>query len=479
MLEASGSGHDLRADLTSLSRLAVPIVVVQLGWMAMGAVDTIVVGHVSAEAMAAVALGNLYFLAVSLFGMGVLMGLDPILAQAAGARDPHAVVRSAQRGVILALGLTVFSTVALSPARPLFSALRQPASIVPTAATYTHIAIAGFLPFYVFVLVRVVLQATGRVASMVWAMLAANLLNLALNWVFVFGHLGIPPLGAIGSSWATTLSRWALALFMVAFAWREVRPLVRPWRPEVFRPAALWRLLGIGLPIGIQFELELGIFNVVGLMMGRLGAVPMAAHQVVLSLSSLTFMVPLGVSIATSVLVGQAVGRGDARGARRAAAAGLACGVGFMALSAGAMLALPGPLARLFSVDPAVVALAATLIPVAGVFQVFDGTQVVSIGVLRGTGDTRTPLVVNVLGYWVIALPLSAWLGLYTPAGPVGLWWGLVAGLGIVGVVLVARVRRRLSGVLARVAIDHPSAGAPGADPAGPGPEPGIAGSTR
>jgi MATE family multidrug resistance protein len=471
MVEPSVPGRGLRADLTALLRLAVPIVAVQLGWMAMGVVDTIVVGHVSADAMAAVALGNLLFLAISLFGMGVLMGLDPVVAQAAGARDPHAIQRGAQRGLALALGLTVFSTLALLPARPLFSALRQPAVIVPTAAAYTHIAIVGFLPFYVFVLVRVVLQATGRVASMVWAMLAANALNLVLNWVFVFGHLGMPPLGAIGSSWATTLSRWALALFMVAFAWRDVRPLVRPWLPESLRPDVLWRLLAIGLPIGIQLELELGIFNVVGLMMGRLGAVPMAGHQVVLSLSSLTFMVPLGVSIATSVLVGQAVGRSDVPGARRAALAGLACGVGFMASSAVVMLTLPGPLARVFTTDPAVVAMAASLIPVAGVFQVFDGTQVVSIGVLRGTGDTRTPLIVNIFGYWVIALPLSAWLGLHTPAGPVGLWWGLVVGLAIVAVILVTRMWRRLSGTLQRVAIDQlplnteASAGAPRSTP--------------
>jgi MATE family multidrug resistance protein len=211
-------------------------------------------------------------------------------------------------------------------------------------------------------------------------------------------------------------------------------------------------------------------------MMGRLGAIPMAAHQVVLSLSSLTFMVPLGVSIATSVLVGQAVGRGDAAGARKAAVAGLVSGIGFMALSAASMLTLPTPLARLFSADPAVVALAATLIPVAGVFQVFDGTQVVSIGVLRGTGDTRTPLLVNILGYWVIALPLSAWLGLYTAAGPVGFWWGLVVGLGTVGLVLVTRVRRRLAGALVPVSLDHPAGALPDDGRSAPGPELDVAG---
>ena len=448
------SRRQFRADLVELLRLALPTVAVQVGWMSMGVVDTIVVGHVSASAMAAVALGNLLFLAVSIFGMGVLTGLDPLISQAVGAQDEPAVVRGVQRGLVLTLALTLVSTLAIVPARPLLESLRQPPEVVPTVVAYTRIAAGGFLPFYAVVLVRVLLQATGRVASMVWATLAANLLNLALNWVFVFGHLGAPALGAIGSSWATTLSRWALALFMVAFAWRELRPRVLPLIRESVALRPLGRVLALGAPIGIQFELELGIFTLVGLMMGSLGAVPMAANQVALNLASVTFMVPLGVSIAASVLVGRAVGRGDLVEARRAALASIVCGVGFMAVSGVVMLTAPGLLARIYTTDPAVGALAATLIPVAGVFQVFDGTQVVSVGVLRGTGDTRTPMFVNILGYWIIALPLSAWLGLYTPAGPAGMWWGLVAGLVIVALILVTRVRVRLRGEVRRLEVE-------------------------
>ena len=443
-----------RAELVALLRLAVPTVAVQVGWMSMGVVDTIVVGHVSADAMAAVALGNLLFLAISIFGMGVLTGLDPLISQAVGARDEAAVTRAVQRGLILTAALTALSTLLVAPARPLLETLRQPSEIVPTVVTYLRIAAGGFLPFYAVILVRVFLQATGRVAPMVWATLAANVLNLGLNWVFVFGHLGAPALGAIGSAWATTLARWALALFMVAFAWRELVPHLWPLPRDVFGLGPLWRVLALGAPIGIQFELELGIFSLVGLMMGRLGAVPMAANQVALNLASVTFMVPLGVSIAASVLVGQAIGRRDMREARRAAVVSLCCGIGFMALSAITMLAIPGALARFYTSDASVAVLAASLIPIAGVFQVFDGTQVVSIGVLRGTGDTRTPMLVNILGYWVIALPLSAWLGLYTPAGPAGMWWGLVAGLVVVALVLVTRVRVRLRAEVRRVEVE-------------------------
>ena len=438
-------------------RIAAPTVVVQVGWMAMGVVDTLVVGRVSADAMAAVALGNLLFLAVAIFGMGVLMGLDPVVAQAIGAGEHHAVARNAQRGLLLTLGLTVLSTVALLPVRPLVALLGQPSEVVPLVARYVYVAILGFLPFYVSVLERVLLQATGNIRPMVWAMFAANVLNLVLNWVFVFGHLGVPALGAIGSSWATTVSRWTLAIFLVAFAWPSLGEWIRPWRPGVLDLGALGRLLRLGAPIGFQYELELGIFSLVGVLMGRLGAGPMAANQVALNLSSITFMVPLGVSIAGAVLVGQAIGRGDPPAARHAALAALICGVGFMLVSGITMVSFPDLLARAYTSDATVQAIAATLIPLAGIFQVFDGTQVVSIGILRGTGDTRTPLVVNVVGYWLIGLPLAAWLGLGTALGPRGFWWGLVVGLAVVALILVARVRVRLRGELRRLVVETPA----------------------
>jgi MATE family multidrug resistance protein len=190
-------------------------------------------------------------------------------------------------------------------------------------------------------------------------------------------------------------------------------------------------------------------------MMGWLGTEQLAGHQVALNLASLAFMVPLGVSAAAAVLVVHAVGRGDAAEVRRAAAAGLVCGVGFMSASALVMLTIPRVLAGIYTTDPAVAALAASLIPIAGVFQVFDGIQVVSIGILRGVGDTRAPMVVNMLGFWLVGLPVSAALGFGLGAGPRGLWWGLTVGLMLVAVVLIWRVRLRLAGEVRRVVIDR------------------------
>jgi MATE family multidrug resistance protein len=456
--ELSRPPHGFRAELGAMVRLALPIVTVQLGQMFMGVVDTLMVGRVSAEALAAVALGNLYYFGVVIFGWGLLLALDPVVAQAAGAGDHEATARGVQRGILLALGLGVVAAVLLLPAQPVLAALRQPAAVADLAGTYARIAIVGVIPFYVFTALRQSLQAMKRVRPVVAAMIIANVINVGLNYCWIFGKLGFPALGVAGAAWATASSRWLMVLLLVAAAWPLLQPQLAPVRPEIWSWAPMRRMLEIGAPIGAQMQLEYGVFAVVGVMMGWLGTTELAGHQVALNLASLTFMVPLGVSAAAAVLVGHAVGRGDAAEARRAAAAALVCGVGFMAMSALIMLTLPGALARVYTTDDAVAALAAGLIPIAGVFQVFDGTQVVAIGILRGVADTRTPMLVNILGYWLVGLPVSAAVGLRLGHGPRGLWWGLTVGLMLVAVVLLWRVRRRLAGKVERVRIDQETA---------------------
>jgi MATE family multidrug resistance protein len=286
------------------------------------------------------------------------------------------------------------------------------------------------------------------------AIVLANLVNAGLDWVLIFGHLGAPAMGAVGSGWATSISRWFLAALIAALAWPDLRSTFVPWTRDAFDVAAMRRVVALGAPIGVQIGLEMAAFNVTGLLIGRMGKVQLAGHTAALSLASLTFMVPLGVGISSSVLVGNAIGRGDAPSARRAAGAGFLCGVGFMAASALVLVALPGLLARAYTDVDAVVVVAASLIPIAGVFQVFDGLQVVSAGVLRGAGDTRAPLLSNVLGFWLVGMPVSLWLGFRTGLGVVGLWWGFVAGLAAVAVFLVLRVRALLSSAVARISVE-------------------------
>ena len=435
-------------------RLALPVAAVQLGIMAMGVCDTIMVGHVSPTALAATALGNLYFFIAGIFGQGALMALDPVISQAVGARDEPAISRALQRGLVLALALTIVTCLVFLPVAPVMRMLRQPLDVIPGAASYVLIAIPGVFPFYAFIVLRQSLQAMGRVAPILWTVLISNALNAGLNWIFIFGHLGSPAMGVAGSSVATSISRWIMALLLLGLAGRQVSHHLSPWRADTGAIRPLMRMVRLGVPIGVQYLLEYGAFAAAALLMGVLGTIQMAAHQIAINLASFTFMVPLGVSTATAVMVGHAIGAGDEARARRSAIAGIFIGTGFMCASALAFLLFPVAFARVYASDPVVVTLAATLIPIAGVFQVFDGIQAVAAGVLRGIGDTHAPAIINVVGFWLIGLPVSWTLAFRLGGGAVGLWWGIVVGLGSVALILLGRVRMRLGHSMRRVIID-------------------------
>lgn len=442
------------SELRATISLALPVVLVQIGMMFMGVVDTVMVGHVSARVLAAVALGNLYFFNAIVLANGTLMALDPVIAQAVGAGDIEAVSRAVQRGIILAIGLSVVTALLIVPAHAVLVLTRQQPEIIPDTTAYLEISIPGVLPFLVFVVFRQTLQALHRVAPIVWTILGANLCNAALNWVFVYGHLGSPALGASGSALATLASRWLMAIALLVFAWPSLRPHLIPTRRDARLVTPLRRLLQLGIPVGLQQLLESAAFGAIGLMMGMLGTTEMAGHQIAITLAALTFMVPLGVAAAASVRVGRAVGARDQPRAKQAARAAFICGMGFMSLTALLFLAAPRLLANIFTSDTGVIAIAGILIPVAGVFQIFDGAQAVGAGVLRGLGDTRAPLIGMIAGYWLIGLPVSLLLGFHTSLRAAGLWWGFVASLSIVAVFLAWRIRVLFRREIARVRVE-------------------------
>src|SRR5438105_4565875 len=286
--ERAASASEWRA----LVAIAVPVVVVQVGMMLMGTVDTLMVGHVSANALASVALGNLYSFNVLVIAMGTLMALDPLVAQAVGASDHAGIMRSMQRGMIVALLLGAAAMLGMIPAAGVLRLFRQPAELVPDAARWVRIGVMGLWPFLFFVVLRQSLQAIGRLTPVVLTIVAANALNVALNWIFIFGHLGAPALGVAGSAISTLVSRWTMFVMLLVLSWRELRPHLAAIDPASFARAPLWRMLGLGLPIGVQQFLEVSAFNAVGLLMGTFGALLVASHQVALNLAALTFMVP-------------------------------------------------------------------------------------------------------------------------------------------------------------------------------------------
>ena len=443
-----------REELRALVRLALPVVLVQVGLMSLGAVDTLMVGRVSAPDLAAVALGNVYFFSCVIFGMGVLFALDPVIAQAMGAGDHEGIARGLQRGLLLATLLAVLASILLLPAHAALTFARQPAEVVPLAAGYALATIPGILPFYVFTALRQTLQAMGRVAPIVWTILIINVVNAFLNWVLIYGNLGAPALGAVGTGWASSISRFLMVGALLAFSWPALRPYLNRFRPEALARAPMVRMVRLGVPIGLQMQFEFGAFGLAGLMAGWLGTVAVAGHQIALNLSAMTFMVPVGIGQATAVLVGQAVGRADPPGARRAAVGGLMLGVGFMGCTAVLFTLAPTLLARAYTPEVAVVALAASLLPIAAVFQVFDGIQIVSASILRGVGDTRVPMIVNLVGFFALGLPVGTLLAFQGEMGARGIWWGLAAGLAMVALLLALRVRQRMGRELRRIVFE-------------------------
>ena len=441
----------MRQELSAAVRLAAPVALVQLGLMLMGVVDTMMLGHVSAEALAAGALGHIATIVVLYFGVGTLAALDPLIAQAYGARDSHAVGAHLQRGIVLAVALAVPIGLLFWNVAPMLRLFGQPESIVGDAAAYARGILWGTPAFFLFVAFRQTLQSMSVVRPAAVAIVLANVLNGLLDYALIFGHFGFPSLGVAGSAYATSLCRWAMVLILL-FAGR--RHLVPYWKgfhaAEALDLRRHLRLLRLGLPVGLHQSIELLFFATLALLVGRMGVVQLAGHQIAINLASLSFMVPMGIAGAAATRVGNAIGREDMPGARRAAAICLLLGAGTMAVFAILFAVIPEPLARIYTRDPAVIAMTALLLPIAAVFQIFDGVQVVAAGILRGTADTTFPAALAIMGFWILGLPASLYLAYRAALGVEGLWWGMNVGLGVVAVMLVVRIAHRFRAAIAR-----------------------------
>jgi MATE family multidrug resistance protein len=441
----------IRRELAAATRLAAPVALVQLGLMSMGVVDTMMLGHLSAQALAAGALGHIATIGLLILGAGVLSALDPLVSQAYGANDPEAVGAHLQRGIVLGLALVIPIGLLLWDVRPALRAFGQPAAVVDEAGAFAHAIIWGLPGFFLFVTFRQTLQAMSAVRPTATAIVLGNLANVLGNWVFIFGHLGMPALGVRGSAYSTSVSRTAMFLWLLVASRKTLAPYWRGFTREALDLQRHLRLLRIGLPIGLHQSFEIVFFITLALLMGHMGVTQLAGHQIAINLASLSFMVPLGVSGAAATRVGNAIGRRDMSAARLAAAACLLLGAAVMLVFAAAFALLPRPLAHLYTEDPSVLTMAALLLPIAAAFQVFDGIQVVSAGILRGAADTTYPAGLALVGFWGIGLPAGWVLAFHAGQGPRGLWWGATAALAAVALLLVARIAHRFRGTITRV----------------------------
>lgn len=440
----------LRREVGATARLAGPVVAAQLAQISMGFVDTVMVGRLGSTALAGVALGNTVFFFVAVLGLGMVMAVGPMVSQAYGAGDDAFVARSTRQGLWLAVLLAVPAFVLLRHMEPVLRALGQAPEVAAGAAGYLRAIAWGFLPFLGFTALRSLVEGVSRPWPVTAIAFAGVGLNIVANSVLMFGKLGFPALGLVGTGWASAVVFWFICIALAVFVHRHAALRRYAVWQHVRRPdgKVLRELFRIGWPVGVALGIESGLFTVTALLMGRIGTTALAAHQVALQCAAFTFMVPLGIGIAASVRVGQAVGRGDAGGVRRAGAVGVALAALFMG-GAGLLFWLaPRPLVGLYLdvADPAnapVVRLAVTLLGIAAFFQLFDGVQVSAAGALRGLKDTRVPMVVCFLAYWVVGLGSGYVLGFALGLGAPGLWWGLVLGLATAAVLLSLRFAHR------------------------------------
>ena len=425
-------------------KLAGPVILAEIGWMSMGIVDTIMVGPLGPAAIGASGMSNSIFFAVAVFGMGVMLGLDALVATSYGAGRLDDCVRWLQHGILVAL--VVAPTIMLV----FYGALTTSAhwglhpSVRAQAQPYMAILGLGAVPLLLYATFRRYLQGIHAVRPVMVALVTANLVNVFGNWVLIWGHLGVPAFGINGSAWATVGARVYMAAFLGLAIVREHRRRGATHTPVpfAFDAARARRLLALGVPAASQVTLEVGVFAAVSALAGTLDPVSLGAHQIALNIAALAFMVPLGLASAAAVRVGHAVGAADGRRAVQAGWTALAVGAIITGSIGVLLIVTPTPMLRVFTDDPQLLSIGVRLLSIAAVFQLFDGTQAVATGVLRGVGDTRTPMAVNVVGHWAFGLPAGWWLCFRRGWGVAGLWVGLSIGLIFVAAVLTVAWHR-------------------------------------
>jgi multidrug resistance protein, MATE family len=435
------TGDAVREELGPMLRLALPLVFAELGWMAMGVVDTVIAGHAGRQMLGAVALGHGLYYTIAVFGIGMVLGLDTLISQAFGRGDLWDCRRSLAGGLVTSF-LVAPPLIALVWAMgPVMDWFGIDPLLKVDAQGYLRAISWGTLPLMIYASFRRFLQAQNVVRPVMFALISANIVNILGNWILVFGKLGVPALGAAGSGYATSAARLYMAgvLMWVIVArfgwagwigwpgWDRIRDLAR-----------------LGIPVAVQISFEVAVFAATSTMLGALGPVALGGHQIALNLVSVTYMIPLGISSAAAVRVGHAVGRNDQAGAKRSGWVGIGLGAGFMMMAAVVFWTIPGFVAGAYTNDAEVVAMASSLLVIGAFFQLFDGIQTVATGALRGLGDTRTPMIAHVVCYWAIGLPLGWWLTYPRGWGARGFWTGLSLALILIGIILLAAWQRRI-----------------------------------
>jgi multidrug resistance protein, MATE family len=429
-------------ESATLLGIAGPIILSQLGGMGMNTMDTIMVGPLGAEALAAAGLASSLHVVLLMITTGTVLGMGPLVSQSFGAGDRLACRQVLVQGLWMSLALSLPVAAVNLAGEPIALALGQEVGVASLVGGYMAALAWGVVPVLLFMAFRQFLEGMALAKPAMVITFIGLGVNFVGNRALIYGVPGwVEPMGVVGSGWSTTIVRWSMLLAMGVYILRH--PDLHPFRGVSLAPvrALLRRIFAIGAPTGAQVGLEVGLFSFAAVMMGWFGALELGTHQVTINIAATTFMVALGVSLAGSIRVGQHVGRGNPAGVRRATILTYLLALAFMGVCALLFLAIPDSLLGLYTGDPEIIALGRSLLLVAALFQLFDGAQVAGFCVLRGASDTRVPMLLAALAYWGVGAPAAYLLGFPLGMGPMGVWGGLCLGLAAASGLLYWRVR--------------------------------------
>ncbi len=437
--------REWRTELRELLQLAGPLIVNNLSIAGMQFADAVMAGRLGAESLAAVAVGgSVWFFGFALC-LGVLMAISPIAARHYGAGNPERIGRYTRQGMYLgiAIGVSLIALVYLT-IESFLAFVGVDEGFRDLTAGYVRAIVWGAPAIFIFLALRFTTEGIGRTRPIMYASMFSLACNVFLNWVLMFGNLGAPALGAVGCGLASAITMWALMLVLIIYMMssRHYKPLKIFWRVGPVRFGALREIVVLGVPIAITITAEAGLFNAVSILMGTRGAAIAAAHQVAINFAATMFMIPLALSSAITVRVGHAIGSGNSEAARFSGALGIICCAAFMSLSATFLLVFRDAVVSLYTDDPSVSAIAISLLLMAAIFQVADGIQVGAAGALRGYKDTRVPMMINIIAYWVMAFPMAYLATVTLRLEPPFIWGAFVIGLGASAILLTWRYTR-------------------------------------
>ncbi len=435
--------------------LAYPVMLSQLGQVLVGVADSLMVGRLGAEPLAAASLANIIFYAIMVFGLGVSYAVTPLVAAADGEQDQSKITTIFSNGLVVNTILGMILALGIVLCTPVLYYLDQPPEVVTLAIPYLRIITISLIPYMVFQSFRQFAEGLSNTRQAMYITLSGNAINILLNYLLIYGAWGFPELGLNGAGWATLVSRIIMAISMGLFIYYA--PRFRPFRGAFsffhISRAAISRILKVGVPAGLQFVFEVSAFGYAAIMMGWLGTQTLAAHQIAINLASISYMMATGIASAATIRVGNQLGRRDIPNLRTAGYTSFVMVVLFMGFAAILFIALRNFFPALYINDAEVIEIASQLLVVAAFFQISDGVQVVGMGALRGIEDVKVPTIIAVTAYWVVGLPAGYLLGFRYGFGATGIWYGLLIGLSFAAVLLFYRFRHKTNRMLPAIGV--------------------------